>query len=193
MQYFDTLQSSKYLTYQEIEAIVKRMSEVFSQRSGRSRSYINLNEKALLSWYMREYLYLPFSAISKSLGWAKSANCRESVVRTNKRISDSRTPMIFDECKGELFRCMMEVCNEEYDCGYGPALSDMVMLEDSEHALYLAAISCGFQDRRSSPGCSATPKNSQLLLFDEMLSRIIGEHSSEDVYTLVELYRISTQ
>lgn len=193
IQYFEDLQRTKFLSYLEIVSVVNRVTYECSERRKSKKLRLTLSEKSVLSWYMREYLYLPFSVIANSVGWAKSANCRESVVRTTRRIKEKSGNTVYDSPKAEVLEIIIEICENEYDCGYGPCLSHMVMLEDAEHALYLAAKSCGYSDRRSSPGCASTPKESQLLIFDELLTTIMQEHTSEQVYQLVEEYKIKRQ
>ena len=193
IHYFEDLQQTKFLSYLEIVSVVNRVSFECSHRRKSKKLKLTLGEKAMLSWYMREYLYLPFSVIANTVGWAKSANCRESVVRTNRRLKEESGESPYYNSKTAIFEIIFDVAENEYDCGYGPCLSNMVMMEDVEHALFLAAKACGYSDRRSSPGCLATPKESQLLLIDEMLDRVMQYHTSEQVYELVEHYKIQRQ
>ena len=62
----------------------------------------------------------------------------------------------------------------------------MILEEDQEHALWAASQVCGHADKRSSPGCKATPKHSQLEMVETAVWQL--NHTMEDIYSICEKY-----
>ena len=176
------LKETKYLTTTEVHLMCYRMKEELRLVTNRT---LRKSERALMAWFLREYCYLPFSLIAKVLGYRKSANCRESVVRITNRFRERGTWPPHDPETHDCFEVFMSVASDEYDID-NIALSDMVLEEDQEHALWAASQVCGHTDKRSSPGCKATPKHSQLEMVETAVWQL--NHTMEDIYSICEKY-----
>jgi hypothetical protein len=87
---------------------------------------------------------------------------------------------------------LAQIADEHFEMGY-ICLSDCVLTEDQEHLLWWASKISGYTDRRSSPGCKATPKYSQLQLIEEMLESASLRFAQEQVYLISENYFIQPQ
>ena len=179
--YYD-LKMTKYLTKAEVSALFSLVKSEYRHLKKRG---LRRQGRALFAWFLREYCYLPFSLISVCLGYRKSANCRESVVRIHKRFCDRGTWPPNDPETAEVFSIYSSIAEHRYDIDNIP-LSDMLLEEDQEHALWCASQVSGYRDKRSSPGCKATPKYSQLELIENAVWQM--DHTMDDLYSISEKY-----
>lgn len=180
---------NKFLSQNELIYFIEIVCDVFNRQNV---TELSRHEKCLTSWYLREYCFLPFSAITKHVNWAKSANCRESVLRVYKKsIQVGIWPPVNPDNRMVL-DALSQIADEHFEMGY-ICLSDCVLTEDQEHLLWWASKISGYTDRRSSPGCKATPKYSQLQLIEEMLESASLRFAQEQVYLISENYFIQPQ
>lgn len=180
---------NKFLSQNELVYFIKIVCESFDKENV---TCLSRHEKALMSWYLREYCFLPFSAITKYMHWAKSANCRESIVRVHKKsVQIGIWPSVNPDNR-DVLDVLSQIADDHFEMGY-TCLSDFILLEDQEHLLWWASKISGYTDRRSSPGCKATPQYSQLQLIEEMLESASLAFAEDQVYLISENYFIQPQ
>lgn len=180
---------NKFLSENELVYFIKLVCDSFHRQNVEE---LSRHEKSLVSWYLREYCFLPFSAITKHMNWAKSANCRESIVRVHKKsIQVGIWPSVNPDNR-DVIHVLSQIAAEHFEMGH-ICLADCVLIEDQEHLLWWASKISGYTDIRSSHGCKATPKYSQLQLIEEMLESASLLFAEEQVYLISENYFIQPQ
>ena len=187
MNILKTIENAKFLSGDEVTWFVNDVMLDYEEVSAKNFKYRNL-----LAWFLRNYMYLPYSKISDALGYyggkSNSSFEAEQTVLASKPKPFSLCGDMRDQI--ELFE---HTANVWYECGANVYLDRVENTDLEEALLYSASKACGFSDKKSNYNAGqrliTTPSSSQLINLKEMTDMISGSKKATDILSLFEIIK----
>lgn len=187
MNILKTIENTRFLSDNEVTWFVNDVMLDYEEMSVKNFKYRNV-----LAWFLRNYMYLPYSKISDVLGYyggkAHSSFEAEQTVVVSRPKPFSLCGDMKDQI--ELFE---HTANVWYECGANAYL-DRVESQDLEEALlYSAAKACGFSDKKSNYNAGqllvTTPASSQLLNLKEIMTMVSSGNKATEILSVFEIIK----
>lgn len=167
MKFQDKLNSARFLSFAEAGQLTSDLiaeAEFYGMPGHADR-------KDFVAYFLRNYCYLPFSAIAVLCEYSRSE-------KASRAVSDLRDHVGYSlSLCGEfndMIACFKSVADEYYDLGGNTYLDVNCNSTLEEALLYMAAEECGFSDsRKNAPHYTPTPKDApSLVLLMDILTEV---------------------
>lgn len=167
MKFQDKLNNARFLSFDEagqLTADLLAEAEYYGMPGHAGR-------KDFVAWFLRNYCYLPFSAIKELLGYHQSSDASRAVSDLRDYVGYSLS--LCGEFN-DMIACFKSVADNYYDLSGNTYLDINVNSTLEEALLYMASEECGFSDsRKNAPHYTPTPKDAPtLVLLMEILTEV---------------------
>ena len=167
MKFQDKLNNARFLSFAEagqLTADLLAEAEYYGMPGHAGR-------KDFVAWFLRNYCYLPFSAIKELLDYHQSSDASRAVSDLRDYVGYSLS--LCGEFN-DMIACFKSVADNYYDLSGNTYLDVNVNSTLEEALLYMASEECGFSDsRKNAPHYTPTPKDAPtLVLLMEILTEV---------------------
>jgi hypothetical protein len=153
---FEQLRKAHFLQWWEAECLVNDIKDEYL-----IVELDNESKRPIFAWHLRYFHYLPYSAISKLLGYSSSWAAADSVKTFMNSDSVISTVSMSGNDTVEILR---KLSSDFYECKHNVYMDRLNDDNMKEALLLMASQKCGYVDRPSKTGWfSYTPKDSTML------------------------------
>ena len=187
MNILKAIENTRFLSDNEVTWFVNDVMLDYEETSVKNFKYRNL-----LAWFLRNYMYLPYSKISDALGYYGGKAHSSFEAELTVMVSKPKPFSLCGDMKDQL-ELLEHTANVWYECGANIYLDRIESEELEEALLYSASKACGFSDKKSNYNAGqrlvTTPASSQLLNLKEVSEMISSNKKTTDILSVFEIIK----
>lgn len=175
MEFRQRITNCKHLTMDEVRTLVKDYMV--------GRFELGGQHGAAVQYYLRHFLYLPYSVIAEVFG-RKPWHVRQTIERMEESATDARVPVTMNEDYQRHIESFDDYCRDRYGvCNV--ELGSLTNYLEVDYLMWQSQKAVGCYEENSSG------EEPQFNLWTEALGFANVQYTDEVVYTLCEMYTIT--